>query len=260
MIKWLSCLLLVYNGYSFTFTNNIGASFGQDSVAVYVTSNSDCSLAGTSKEEILNYLGPAIEDFWNTVNTSRLTITVGGIYQTDDSNFLTGTLCNPDLDSTCTSNYVPQVNEIVIACNNNTSDNFTSTGIYALTLSNKFEGTTIAGSVILINNAAGSAFNGLSADQKIAVISHEIGHAIGLGHSQFPKNLMYYTTVPKRNALGQDDVDGVSFLYPVKGDGCGLIGSVSDQNTKNNHFIIYLLMGILLSFFVIFFQKLIFKR
>jgi hypothetical protein len=62
----------------------------------------------------------------------------------------------------------------------------------------------------------------------VAVIAHEIGHALGLGHSEVSEALMYYQIVPKRSTLGQDDIDGITFLYPVgiPGDlaGCGFLG------------------------------------
>jgi hypothetical protein len=34
---------------------------------------------------------------------------------------------------------------------------------------------------------------------------------------------MYYQVVDLRKSLGQDDIDGVTYLYPIKLDGCGLI-------------------------------------
>src|SRR5690606_21495045 len=56
-------------------------------------------------------------------------------------------------------------------------------------------------------------------------IAHEIGHAIGLGHAEDNQKeaLMYFRLVNQRKELGQDDIDGVSFLYPMHVDAFGLL-------------------------------------
>ena len=57
------------------------------------------------------------------------------------------------------------------------------------------------------------------------VLTHEIGHAIGLGHTQTngsvanpTTNIMYpsccYTETPVPPALGPDDLAGLNFIYP----------------------------------------------
>jgi hypothetical protein len=84
------------------------------------------------------------------------------------------------------------------------------------------------------------------------VLEHEIGHAIGLGHTQTDgsvanatSNIMYpsccATATPVPPAIGPDDLAGLNFIYPVGGSSCtyslnptsvsapavGLSGSVS---------------------------------
>jgi hypothetical protein len=46
--------------------------------------------------------------------------------------------------------------------------------------------------------------------------------------------MMYYRTVDLRRALGEDDMRGVSYLYPMKLDGFGLLGGCAtiDENKK----------------------------
>lgn len=69
--------------------------------------------------------------------------------------------------------------------------------------------------------------------QILIVAAHEIGHLIGLGHSEDTYALMNYSIGSKVTMnLSQDDIDGVTFLYPqdeVKGapfmGGCGLVQS-----------------------------------
>ena len=62
------------------------------------------------------------------------------------------------------------------------------------------------------------------------VLAHEIGHAIGLGHTQDDNsvpaaiaNLMYpsccYTATPVPPAIGPDDLAGLEFIYPASGVG-----------------------------------------
>ena len=53
------------------------------------------------------------------------------------------------------------------------------------------------------------------ADLLALIIAHEMGHVFGLGHSVDPNALMYYdATAKKQLSLGQDDIEGVTYLYP----------------------------------------------
>jgi hypothetical protein len=72
------------------------------------------------------------------------------------------------------------------------------------------------------------------------VMSHEIGHALGLGHSPESKALMYYDATFKTHlALGRDDVNGAAYLYPRRellgGDGvlgCGSMQRPSERASR----------------------------
>ncbi len=67
------------------------------------------------------------------------------------------------------------------------------------------------------------------------MIAHEIGHAIGLGHAEDKNNeaLMFYKVVNLRRSLAQDDVDGLTYLYPVHFDGCGVFGTITDGGNNS---------------------------
>ena len=100
---------------------------------------------------------------------------------------------------------------------------------------------TLYKSYVVINAAAyvgaptlASFFNpSHSDDLKKAVVAHELGHALGLGHSETDASLMYYAS-GEVNAfnLHQDDIDGFTYLYArdeFKDGilGCGLVNNSS---------------------------------
>lgn len=216
---------------AYTLNNNFGAAFKNGNVKIRVASNTTCANAGMTIYELQDLIKPAMDNFWNRVSTSSLRLKLGST--TDPiNNINTGSLCAPTDDDCITSsggNVIPPVKDIVIACNSN-STNFSSGHVLAVTVPNSFSGRKITGAVILINDRPSNSFAHLSRSDKIGVISHEIGHAIGLGHSKDSAAMMYYRTVDHRRALGQDDADGVSYLYPVKLDGCGLLKGTIDTD------------------------------
>ena len=118
----------------------------------------------------------------------------------------------------CTPNQNMLVDEgIVISCNEDTAndDNFGADNrILGLSVPINTTSFAIKGSVVLLNDKLGSPLGDYNKEQMIAVIAHEIGHAIGLGHTSKDANLMYFNVVEKRDRLGFDDIAGVTYLYP----------------------------------------------
>lgn len=221
-------LLFPFSTLAFTLNNNFEAAFDSDEVKVSVDENTTCANAGLTAKELSGLVKPAADKFWNSVPTSSLRLKSAGFSDTvDNINSSTGVLC-PPTDDECIadagSDIIPPVKGIIIACNDNI-DNFKVANVLAVTVPNNFKGKKIKGAVILINDSS-TDFSRLSRADKIAVIAHEIGHAIGLGHSKDKSALMYYRTVKLRKELGQDDIDGVSYLYPVHVDGCGAFGGL----------------------------------
>lgn len=257
MLKFLILFLITNQAMAFTLNNNFGARFNDDDVNIFVTSNSTCSNAQTSPQELSQMVGAAIQ-YWNSVPTATLRLHNAGILQTSDTDYLNGHLC---VESSCPSNnpnccnlpVTPTPNDIIIACNTNRADNFPDVGgnpssILALTLPTNIAGGKIFGSMIIINDTTDTRFRDISYADQIAVVAHELGHAIGLGHSPDSAALMYGDIIPVRQSLGHDDIKGVSFLYPVQLDGCGLFGTTHDHHKDANPswWLLSLMMGFLL--------------
>lgn len=69
---------------------------------------------------------------------------------------------------------------------------------------------------LIINNNTGAAasFGSASSSTREFVMIHEIGHALGLGHSSEQGAIMYFSLNGKEEVnLHQDDIDGLRHLY-----------------------------------------------
>lgn len=92
-------------------------------------------------------------------------------------------------------------------------------------------GGRIATGILILNVSSGLGNIASASSEELKIIlAHEIGHVIGLGHADETSALMYYDASAKRTvALSQDDIDGITYLYPrdeLGGDpmmGCGVV-------------------------------------
>lgn len=209
---------------AFTLNNTMAAAFESDTVKVNIAEN-ECLHIGITNNELLSLVEEAIDKYWNTVPTSRLRLQAGSLVSVStkfytDEVCKTGTNCEPNPD-------LIVGNDILIGCNDN-EENFTDYRILGIAVPNNISNRTINGALFLINDRDDNILDQLSRNDILATIAHELGHTIGLGHSPVEDSLMYYKTIPTRRALGQDDIDGVTFLYPTMQPfgGCGTLQNV----------------------------------
>jgi hypothetical protein len=254
-MKFLLLFLFCSQAFGFYLITNNGSHFKSKKVKVYITSNSTCTNTGRNADDILDLAVEGAKDTWNKVGKANIKVVKGGTYTTSDANFLTGELCVADSDTTCGAGTVPQVSNIVIACNNNTT-NFPSAGTLAISAPINIEGNKIKGSVILLNDRAISVLNQFSKSEMKKILAHEIGHALGIGHSKDDDAMMYSTNIIDKNGLAEDDILAITHLYPYgvnEIDCTGFIGSTSTNDDTNppNHAPFHLSLGFLSIFLVI---------
>jgi hypothetical protein len=239
--SFLLISLLCSQVKAFTLNNSAAASFKNDEIKINIAEIDCPNLDNITYTDLLDIAQEAANRFWNTVPTSSLELVRGSV-QSVSSNFYTEQICSNSDTNNCTPNAALVVSsDILISCNNNSANFSGSSHVLAVGAPNNIDGENINGALILINDSG--TFDTLSRDEQIAVIAHELGHAVGLGHSQHDHNLMYYSSVSTRYKVGEDDSDGISWLYPSGqpfSGGCGTINLVDNEGPKNG-FLTFLL-------------------
>lgn len=245
-MKWVFLLMTIYfqNVQAFTLNNSVAASFNVDhELAVNMASNTDCSATGLTNDEILSLAVDGIEQFWNQVATSSLRLKKGSLISVSTA-FETDNICTSGANANCVPNPTMKVeNNILIACNT-TSTNFSNNSyVMAVALPNNIEESTIKGALVLINSSGSTAtnvFGNRERHEQVSILAHELGHAVGLGHSAVKDSLMYFESIDKRSAVGWDDVLGITYLYPQEQPfSCSSIAN--DSNEIGPGWVIFLL-------------------
>ena len=190
----LFIILIFYNSLTFAFTLNSQTSSNfsgwADANIKFALNLSSCP----SSVDVRGIIGDALA-VWNNVATSKVTLSVVG-------------------DTTSTTYGDP----ITIVCDTNYGSTSPGAAGGSPGAASAYPGTgnSITGGIMYLNASSGLAnIANLDRTLEAVTLAHEIGHLIGLGHSQDINALMYYDASAKSNlALAQDDMDGVSFFYP----------------------------------------------
>ena len=237
-ILYIVFFLLTQSVWAWTLNNSSRSGFPISDIKIKVTSD-NCVNAGLTASALEAIVQDAIIQYWNTVSTSSLKLESLGL-----------TSASILSDNATVASAKADANGILIGCSQNSSV-FTSNstlGVGGIGCSNG-----ICRGVILMNDKSGTVLATSSRDTIVTALAHEMGHAVGLGHSSVQGALMYYSLSNKtQEALHQDDIDGINFLYPNEkkiGGLAGACGSI-DINQRPDQlfsFLITILLGLSLT-------------
>lgn len=218
-MKYSIIVLILFHcnlSYGFTLLTQSPTRYSVDEVTFNVA-NDDCLIVGLSPETLLDLVESSMDTYWNSVPTSRIKFIRGGV-----------TTASANGETTVGSLIANSgtVNTIIVGCNNDFGASAGQGGFSSTS-------TSIFGGLLINDN---SQVAGMTEQQKKALIAHEIGHAFGLGHSNFDASLMHYTLNNNIQQLSRDDEDGISYLYPntQKVGGCGTIEYISTRKKNDD--------------------------
>lgn len=158
---------------------------------------------------------------WNAVPTSGLTLERGSAVSETVQDYLAG-------KATLTP---------LVACDINfKNDNDADPDLVPAATRVTADGNgNVSSAAVILNAQLGTfaEFSMLSTAEQSVAISHEMGHALGLGHSSSSQALMYYSIGDKSSPiLTRDDMDGIAYLYPRSEFSAGPFGCGAVHGTR----------------------------
>lgn len=205
--------------------NNI-RGWKNSTVTVYVNAT-NCPIS----ESQLNEMVDTTISVWNGVTDSSLVIK-RGVSTASVAEFLAGDttelpviLCDPNFSVQVGGASVNVVPAATFSTNTDEHGNLSYSGI-----------------LLNAESGAGANISLLTEGQVELTLAHEMGHALGLGHSSQKEALMYYSLGAKQQALlTEDDLDGIIQMYPRNEFTGGVMGcsSVHLSSTNNESFLQY---------------------
>lgn len=177
---------------AFTLGSSLTKAGWDTKELTFLVNESSCTGLGISTSDLEEAIDAAFS-LWNSVPTSNLKLVRGA------TTTLTGFSNNPP----------------VIWCDNTTITTSTNLGQGGAGVSSS-TGRPVQGGLVLNGKVTDSGYFGSSsAIVREITVAHEIGHVLGLGHSDQDFALMYYNVGAKADLrLSQDDIDGITWLNP----------------------------------------------
>ena len=185
-----------------TFTLITGRGWSNSELELHYNWD-DCpeSLRGT----LVDALEEATE-VWSSVSTSNLRLKVGNSVNISAQEADAG-LAYPVPVVLCNSQF---------RSNEKDGRHEDATPAYAI-VKNSIRSSFISYGAVILNTKEGAraAMMNFSYDKILVIVIHEVGHIIGLGHTDSKKSIMYFSSSYRDKALlSMDDVRGVTYIYP----------------------------------------------
>jgi len=201
----LSLLFFTSNSSAFTLITNTLTSGWDDTTLTFNVNETSCTALGIDADTLNSAIDAAVE-VWNKAPTPKLKLARGSVVTSTSS-----------------------TNPPTIYCSNLGQSDGTA-GVGGVSTSG---GVPAAGSLYLNGDSSKTAyFKNLTTAQQQIVLAHEMGHVLGLGHSEREYALMYYNISSIENLnLSQDDIDGLTWLNPRDELKSGIMGCATiDSN------------------------------